>query len=220
MKEKVSIATILQILERTYPNAVTALEYQTPFQLLIATILSAQCTDVRVNIITKGLFKKAGTPRKLAKFTLEELEEEIKSCGLYHSKAKNILTTTQILLEMYNGEVPPDREKLEALPGVGRKTANVVLSNAFDIPAIAVDTHVFRVANRLGLARAKTPLETEKQLMKAIPKEQWSTAHHWLILHGRAICKAQRPLHEQCPVKDYCPYYQGLLKKKGKTGNR
>lgn len=212
MKEKDRIAAILEILEETYPNAVTALEYKTPYQLLVATILSAQCTDVRVNIITKGLFKKAGTPQKMAKLTLEELEEEIRTCGLFHAKAKNILATTHLLLEKYKGEVPPDREKLEELPGVGRKTANVVISNAFGIPAIAVDTHVFRVANRLGLAKAKTPFETEKQLMKVIPKPRWSEAHHWLILHGRAICKAQRPLCERCPVNGLCPYYQNILK--------
>lgn len=197
---------ILEILAHMYPDAKCELNYTTPFELLVATILSAQSTDKRVNMVTERLFPKYNTPEAFAALPYETLEEEIKEIGLYRSKAKNIIEMSRLLLERYDGQVPADREVLEQLPGVGRKTANVVISNAFDIPAIAVDTHVFRVANRLGLVhRAKTPLETERQLMRNIPKEQWSQAHHWLIHHGRRLCHARGPRCGACPLLSLCP---------------
>lgn len=201
------IDEILEILKESYPKATIALHYSTPFELLVATILSAQCTDKRVNMITEKLFAKYNKPEDFASLSTEELGEMIRSCGFYHNKSKNIIATSRILLEKYNGQVPDKREELIQLPGVGRKTANVVLSNAFRQDAIAVDTHVFRVSNRIGLAKANNVKETEKQLMKNIPKSKWSRAHHWLIHHGRNICKARRPLCEECPIDHLCQYY-------------
>ena len=195
----------LRILRELYPNARPALEFKTPFELLIAVILSAQCTDVRVNIVTSRLFPRANTPEAIASLGQAELEAAIHDCGFFHMKAKHILETCDILLQEYGGEVPADFEALQKLPGVGRKTANVVMSVAFRVPAIAVDTHVFRVANRLHLAVGKTPLEVEKGLQKAIPREDWSDAHHWLILHGRQLCKARKPLCGECPLAPICP---------------
>ena len=195
----------LHILRTLYPNAKPALEFKTPFELLIAVILSAQCTDVRVNIVTSRLFPRANTPEAIAALGQEQLEAEIHDCGFFRMKAKHILETCDILLHEYGGEVPADFEALQRLPGVGRKTANVVMSVAFHAPAIAVDTHVFRVANRLRLAVGKTPLEVEKGLQKAIPREDWSDAHHWLILHGRQRCKARKPLCGECPLAPVCP---------------
>ncbi len=199
---------ILKILENLYPNPKTALKHNGPFQLLVATILSAQCTDERVNQITETLFPAFPTAHHLAAASFEEVAAHIRSAGLWRNKAQNLIKTAQILVEQHGGQVPNTREELEALPGVGRKTANVVLANAFGIPAIAVDTHVFRVANRLGLSSAATPQETERQLMEAIPKEKWIDAHHWLIRHGRALCKARSPLCDQCPLQEHCRYFQ------------
>lgn len=196
---------ILDILEQQYKGTTTALEYKNQFELLIATILSAQTTDMQVNKITKKLFAKYPTPQAIFKLTAEELAEEIKGCGLYRNKAKNILAAVKILLEKYNGEVPANREALMSLPGVGRKTANVMLANAFGIPALGVDTHIFRVANRLGLVNAKTPYQVEEQLVAQIPREKWGEAHHWLIWHGRGICRAKKPLCNECPLKELCP---------------
>ncbi len=195
----------LRILRTLYPNAKPALEFKTPFELLIAVILSAQCTDVRVNIVTSRLFPRANTPEAIAALGQTELEKVIHDCGFFRMKAKHILETCDILLQEYGGEVPADFEALQRLPGVGRKTANVVMSVAFHAPAIAVDTHVFRVANRLRLAVGKTPLEVEKGLQKAIPRDDWSDAHHWLILHGRQLCKARKPLCADCPLSPVCP---------------
>ena len=195
----------LRILRELYPNAKPALEFRTPFELLIAVILSAQCTDVRVNIVTGRLFQYANTPEAITALGQEKLETAIHDCGFFRMKAKHILETCDILLQQYGGEVPADFEALQKLPGVGRKTANVVMSVAFHAPAIAVDTHVFRVANRLHLAVGKTPLEVEKGLQKAIPREEWSDAHHWLILHGRQLCKARKPLCGDCPLSPVCP---------------
>lgn len=197
---------ILEILEATYPDAKCALNHSTPFELLVATILSAQCTDERVNQVTARLFPKYNTPEAFARLDYQTLEGEIKELGLFRSKARNIIEMSRRLLAEHGGEVPREREELEKLPGVGRKTANVVLSNAFDVPAIAVDTHVFRVARRLGLVhRAKDPLDTELQLMKNIPREKWSQAHHWLIHHGRRVCEARKPRCGECPLVPYCP---------------
>ena len=195
----------LRILRELYPNAKPALEFKTPFELLIAVILSAQCTDVRVNVVTGRLFQYANTPEAIAALGQVKLETAIHDCGFFRMKAKHILETCHILLQEYGGEVPADFEALQKLPGVGRKTANVVMSVAFHAPAIAVDTHVFRVANRLRLAVGKTPLEVEKGLQKAIPREDWSDAHHWLILHGRQLCKARKPLCGECPLASVCP---------------
>jgi len=195
----------LRILEEVYGGAIPALEFNSPFELLVAVILSAQCTDKRVNEVTKILFPLANTPEKILQLGQDELGKIIKPCGYHHAKAKHIVETSQILLEQYGGEVPEDFSQLLKLPGVGRKTANVITSVAFKNPAIAVDTHVFRLANRMKLAEGKTPLEVELGLQKIIPKEKWSDAHHWLIWHGREICKARRPNCDECPVNEVCP---------------
>lgn len=195
----------IAILEEIYQGVKPALKFRNPFELLIAVILSAQCTDVRVNVVTERLFAKAPTPEAILALGLGTLEQEIKDCGLFRNKAKNIMAACQMLLQDYGGQVPEDFDALQKLPGVGRKTANVVMSVAFDYPAIAVDTHVFRVANRLKLAVGTTPLEVEKGLQKAIPKEKWSAAHHWLIWHGRKLCKARNPLCTDCPLHEVCP---------------
>jgi len=202
---------ILDILKETYPDVKCALNYETPYELLIATILSAQCTDVRVNIITAKLFKEYNTPNKMIELTEEELGEKIKSCGLYRNKSKNIIAATAMLISEFNSEVPGTMDKLLKLPGVGRKTANVVLANAFDVPAIAVDTHVFRVSNRLGIAKGKTPDEVEHGLMKAVPKDMWGYAHHLLIAHGRNLCAARKPKCEECPLAPYCEAFNACL---------
>ena len=195
----------LQILEAVYGEEKTALNYTNPFTFLVAVVLSAQCTDARVNMITSRIFPRLDSPEKMRRFSLSELETEIKDCGLYHAKAKHLLGLCDMLLSDYGGEVPKDFEELLRLPGVGRKTANVVRSVLWGFPAIAVDTHVFRVSNRLKLAVGKTPLEVETGLQKIVPKEKWGNAHHWLIWHGRRICKAQRPNCEECPLAELCP---------------
>ncbi|MCB9057557.1 MAG: endonuclease III [Calditrichae bacterium] len=207
MTKKEKSDRILSILEDTYKDTTTALNYNSPFQLLVSTMLAAQSTDVRVNIVTKDFFAQYPDARSMARLTIPEIEEWIKTVGLYKSKAKNLAATCKILAEQFDGDIPATREELVELPGVGRKTANVVLSIAKDFPAIAVDTHVFRVSNRLGLAKANDVLKTEMQLMKNIPQEKWSAAHHWLIWHGRKVCKARNPLCEICQVKKYCKYY-------------
>lgn len=205
------ITKILEILEKHYGGASTALTYKTPFQLLISTMLAAQSTDVRVNIVTKDLFRLYPNPEDFARLTTDELEDHIRTVGLYKTKAKNIIAASRMLADEFDGKVPADRDALQQLPGVGRKTANVVLSIAGKVPAIAVDTHVFRVSNRMGLANANNVLETENQLMDNIPREKWSDAHHWLIWHGRKICKARKPLCSACPVVDHCRYDQKNL---------
>ncbi|HEB5003175.1 TPA: endonuclease III [Clostridioides difficile] len=201
---------ILDELEKLYPDAKCELNYGTAFELLIATILSAQCTDVRVNKVTSELFKKYNTARDFANLSIEEISKEIKSCGLYKSKSQKIKDTSEQLCELYDGEVPDSLEKLIKLPGVGRKTAGVVLSNAFNHPAIAVDTHVFRVSNRIGIVDEPNPQKTEFALMEAIPKERWSHSHHVLIFHGRRMCKARNPECASCPIKEDCNYYKEL----------
>jgi endonuclease-3 len=191
---------ILDILQATYAGSESALHFESVFQLLVAVILSAQTNDNQVNKITGQLFSLYGDAAAFAGLKSEELEPYINSCGLYKNKAKNIIAAAQIIMEKYDGQVPADKEALKALPGVGNKTANVILSVGFGIPALAVDTHVFRVSNRLGLAKAKTPEDTEKQLCAIIPREQWGEAHHWLIWHGRKICSAQKPKCNICPL--------------------
>ena len=195
----------IEILGEVYKDVKPALIFKNPFELLIAVILSAQCTDKRVNVTTARLFAKAPTPEAIIDMGIEALENEIRDCGLFHNKAKNIMATCRTLVEEFSGEVPSDYDTLLKLPGVGRKTANVVTSIAFNRPAIAVDTHVFRVANRLKLAVGDTPLQVEQGLMKAIPKDKWSAAHHWLIWHGRMVCKAKNPLCNECPLAELCP---------------
>lgn len=205
--EKTRVNKIIELLNEKYGHLGCALNYRTPFELLIATMLSAQTTDITVNKATEVLFKKYNTPQDFTKIPIEELEDYIKTCGFYKNKAKNIKEASKIILEKYNGIVPDTLEELVKLPGVGRKTANVVLSNAFGKDAIAVDTHVFRVSNRIGLAKANNVDETELQLMKNIPKEWWSRAHHMLIWHGRHVCSARKPKCEECIISSYCDYY-------------
>ncbi len=203
---KENIDKILKTLSETYTEAKCALNFTSPYELLVSTILSAQCTDVRVNIVTEELYKEYNTPEKIITLTEEELGEKIRSCGFYKNKSKNILGATSLILEN-DGNVPNTMEELIKLPGVGRKTANVVLSNAFGVPAIAVDTHVFRVSNRLGIAKGKTPEQVENELMKNVPRDMWSDTHHYLIWHGRLICKSRKPNCEQCPLAPYCEYF-------------
>jgi endonuclease-3 len=184
------------------------LHFNTPFELLVAVILSAQATDKSVNLATDALYQKANTPAGMLKLGQKGLERYVKSIGLYRTKAKNILATCKLLLENHGGEVPRTREALEALPGVGRKTANVVLNIAFGEPTIAVDTHLFRIGNRTGLAPGKTPLEVEEKLLKFVPEEFRLHAHHWLILHGRYVCVARAPKCTQCLIRDLCEFRQ------------
>ena len=186
------------------------LEFTTPFFLFLATILSAQATDVSVNKVTKEMFKVANTPEDFAKMDIKELENHIRTIGIYRNKAKNIKATSKILMEDYNSIVPADKEELQKLPGVGRKTANVVCANAFGIASIAVDTHVFRVSNRIGLACANNVDKTQDQLEKNIDESRWSKTHHQLITHGRAICKARNPLCEECEINSVCLYYRRI----------
>ncbi len=204
---------VIEILENMYPDADTELVFNSTYELLVAVMLSAQCTDKRVNSVTAELFKKYNTPQKMLTLTQKELEEKIFSCGFYKNKAKNILATSKALVENFNGEIPSDINVLQTLPGVGRKTANVVASVGFGIPAIAVDTHVFRVSNRIGLTRAKDELNTELQLQKFIPKEKWLKVHHLIIWHGRRCCDSRKPKCNECLIMDYCKYYQRLSKK-------
>ena len=203
---RVSKKAILAALHDLYPDAGPELNFTNPYETLIATMLSAQCTDKQVNKVTPAVFARYPNAAAMAEAELDDLFPMVKSCG-FKSKASNIIETCRLLCARHGGEVPATREELTALPGVGRKTANVVLANAFNVPALAVDTHVFRVSNRLGLADAKTVEETERQLMRAIPKADWYGAHHWLIWHGRRVCKAQRPLCDNCGLKDMCKEY-------------
>ena len=198
-------AAVLAELENLYKNSESALEFGSVFQLLIAVMLSAQTNDNQVNRITRDLFPRFPDAAAFAALTPEELEPHISSCGLYRNKAKNIVATARILCENYGGEVPADKQQLVALPGVGGKTANVVLAVGFCIPALAVDTHVQRVSVKLGLASGKTPEQVEAQLCALIPKEKWAEAHHWLIWHGRRVCDAKRPNCKACTLAAHCP---------------
>ena len=186
------------------PNPTTELEYQSTFELLIAVILSAQATDVSVNLATRRLYRKANTPKAILDLGEDGLKDYIKTIGLFNSKARNVIATCKILLEKHAQVVPSDRSELESLPGVGRKTANVILNTAFGQPTMAVDTHIFRVGNRTGLALGKTPLIVERKLLKSIPEQFLLNAHHWLILHGRYTCKARKPNCGECIVRDLC----------------
>lgn len=197
----------LQILSQIYADARPALHYNTAYELLVAVILSAQCTDERVNKVTAKLFKEHNTPQTMLQLTQEELEKYIFSCGLYKSKAAHILSASRDIVDKFSGQVPSGFSDLKSLAGVGQKTANVVSSVWFEKDAIAVDTHVFRVSNRLGLAKASTPAKTEEQLKVSIPQADWSKAHHWLIWHGRRICHSQKPDCGNCPLSECCDYY-------------
>ena len=197
---------IFQRFQAANPKPTTELRYRTPFELLIAVILSAQATDKGVNKATEKLYKVANTPQAILKLGEDGLKDYIKSIGLFNSKAKNIMETCRLLVDRHRGKVPDNREALEALPGVGRKTANVILNTAFGQPTIAVDTHIFRVANRIGLASGKTPLAVEKQLLETVPDEYKHDAHHWLILHGRYVCTARKPQCPSCLIRDLCEY--------------
>ncbi len=198
---------IVSELRRLYPDARPALIYRSPYELLVAVILSAQCTDERVNKVTRELFKEHNTPERMLTLSQEALEGYIYSCGFYRMKAAHILSASRDIVQKFGGEVPRDHAALMELAGVGRKTANVVYSVAFGGDAIAVDTHVFRVSNRLGIAAGKTPEEVEKGLMRALPQEVWSQAHHWLIYHGRRVCHAQKPSCAECTLNGMCAYF-------------
>ena len=203
---KIKRKEIFQRLKELNPNPTTELQYKSPFELLIAVILSAQATDVGVNKATSKLYPIANTPESILGLGLTGLKKYIKTIGLYNAKAENILKTCKILLEQHQGEVPDQREALEALPGVGRKTANVILNTAFGQPTIAVDTHIFRVSNRTGIAPGKNVLEVEKKLLKFVPEEFKLDAHHWLILHGRYTCIARSPKCSDCAIEDLCEW--------------
>ena len=197
---------VLNYLEELFPEPACELKFNSRFELLVSVILSAQCTDKRVNMVTKELFKKYSTPKDFANLKQEELEKEIKSCGFYHNKAKNIISCSKDILERFNGKVPGNIDDLMSLAGVGKKTANVVFSVGFGGDAIAVDTHVFRVSNRLGI-KSKNPLECEAKLQKLVPKQNWSKVHHQMVLFGRYFCKAIKPNCKECELAEICEYY-------------
>ena len=205
---------IIKILEKLYPDPKTALHFTNPLELLIATVLSAQCTDERVNMVTANLFKKYKTAKDYARIDLDELEEDIRPTGFFRNKAKAIKGFTTELTEKHSGQVPANLDDLVSLPGVGRKTANLVLGEAFDIPGIVVDTHVLRLSQRIGLSQNKDPVKVEFDSMKIVPKKQWTRFSNLLILHGRAVCKARKPDHEVCKIVDLCE--EGLAWKKEK----
>jgi len=224
-KEK--IAAIFERLQAANPQPTTELVYRTPFELLIAVILSAQATDKSVNLATKVLYQHANTPAAILALGVEGLSQYIRTIGLYNAKAKNVIATCRMLIERHGGEVPQDREALEALPGVGRKTANVILNTAFGHPTIAVDTHIFRVSNRTRIAPGKDVRAVEDRLIKVVPEEYAHNAHHWLILHGRYVCVARKPKCPECPILDLCEYKQKTkaeaepgTKKKPLTGEK
>lgn len=214
MTRKERYQKVIEYFKENMPVAETELSYTNPYELIVATILSAQCTDKRVNIITPTFFDKFPTLEALAVAQQENVFEVIKSCSYPNNKAKSLVGMAKGVMERFNGQIPKDLNDLQTLPGVGRKTANVVASVAFNTPAIAVDTHVFRVAKRIGLSHnAKTPLETEKQLMQFLPKDLWAIAHHWLILHGRYVCIARKPKCPECGLKEFCKYYKSKVNK-------
>lgn len=211
MMKKENIAEMFKRLKKHNPKPTTELNYKTPFELLIAVVLSAQATDKGVNKATDVLYKVANTPEKILGLKLAGLKKYIKTIGLYNTKAKNIITTCKLLIEQHNSKVPQDRASLEALPGVGRKTANVILNTAFGQPTIAVDTHIFRVSNRTGLAPGKNVVAVENKLLEVIPKRYMMDAHHWLILHGRYTCIARKPRCGSCVIEDLCEFDEKVV---------
>lgn len=203
------VEKIINILQKSYPDAKCSLDFETPFQLLVAVCLSAQCTDERVNKTTPTLFKKYSTPEDFAKADVKDVEKIIKSCGFYRNKAKNLVNAGKVIVEKFNGEVPKDMEKLQEIPGVGRKSANVIMCEAFnDTEGIAVDTHCKRLANRIGLSDKDEPTKIEQDLLKEIPKKYWKGVNHLLIYHGREVCTARNPKCEECKLKDLCNFYE------------
>lgn len=214
ISRKERFKSVISYFETAMPVAETELVFKTPYQLLVAVILSAQCTDKRVNIITPPFFEVFPDAQALAQATVEQVYELIKSCSYPNNKAKNLVGMARTLVNDFKGVVPSGIDELQKMPGVGRKTANVIASVVFNLPAMAVDTHVFRVSNRIGLTtRSRTPLETEKQLVKYIPEDKIATAHHWLILHGRYVCVARKPRCGECGLKEWCKYYSELTVK-------
>jgi len=214
ISKKKRFEAVLDLLEKQYPQAETELHYGNPFELLVAVVLSAQCTDKRVNMVTPALFERFPTPLDLAQADVDEIYAYIRSISYPNSKAKHLKGLGEKLVKDFKGEVPSTIEELQTLPGVGRKTANVIVSVVYEAPAMAVDTHVFRVSARIGLTEdAKTPLQTEKQLVEHIPEEKIYIAHHWLILHGRYICVARKPKCEKCVLTEWCRYYQEVVSK-------
>lgn len=214
MTKKERLKKVLPILEKKFPKPVTALEYESPFQLLVAVILSAQCTDVRVNIVTKELFKVVKNPEDIEKMSLKEIEGYIRSTGFYKNKAKNLKLCAQQLIEKYNSKVPQTMEELIQLAGVGRKTANVVLGDIWNIrEGIVVDTHVKRLSNRIGFVNSENPEIIERELMKIVPKNYWHEYSHFLILHGRDKCIARKPKCDECEIKEYCKYFETAQKR-------
>lgn len=205
--EQKTVESVLSELEKLYPDAAPALEFNSAYELLVAVILSAQCTDERVNKVTKVLFEKYNTPEAMLTLSQEELEKYIFSCGFYRNKAAHILSASKDILQKFGGNVPSTLEEMKTLAGVGQKTANVVYSVWFGGDAIAVDTHVFRVSNRLGISEGKTPFKVEEGLCRVIPKELWSKAHHYLIFHGRQVCHSQKPDCARCTLKEFCKFY-------------
>lgn len=205
---KSNVLDIVNAVDKLYENPKCELVFSSNYELLVAVILSAQCTDKRVNQVTSELFKEFNTPEKMITLSQEQLENKIRSCGFFHNKAKHILDASKDLVERFNGEIPSDKKSLKSLAGVGEKTANVVLATAFNVPAIAVDTHVFRVSNRLGIANSKDVLKTQKQLEKNLPKDKWIKFHYALVLHGRYVCKSQKQNCEGCGLKEYCKFYK------------
>jgi len=199
------VKAIFPILKKTYPNAKCALDHTNPLELLVATILSAQCTDVRVNIVTKTLFKKYKTAADWANAPIEQIEQDIKTTGFYHNKAANIQKACKKLIETFNGKIPSTMEELLTLNGVGRKTANVILGNAFDTPGVVCDTHVIRLSRRLGLSENSDPVKLEFDLMEIVPKKNWTLLSHLIVFHGRNICQARKPKCDVCPIAKYCP---------------
>jgi endonuclease-3 len=211
MDRKEKVSSILKALDQAYPHARIALRFSNAYELLVATILSAQCTDERVNQVTPSLFKKYPHAGALAKADPAELEDDIRSTGFFRNKAKSLLGCAKALVERHGGEVPPDLDALVKLPGIGRKTANAVLGAAYGIPGIVVDTHVSRVTQRLGLTNHTDPVKIEFDLMEILPKERWTLFSHQIILHGRQICIARRPLCDRCPLSPWCDYYKNLM---------
>ena len=208
MSVKSKVNNIFKVLKEKNPNPKTELEYSSVFTLLVAVVLSAQSTDKGVNAVTRKLFKKANTPQKMVELGEKKIKKLISKIGLFNTKSKNVFLLSKILIEKFSGEVPPDRDCLVQLPGVGRKTANVVLNTFFNKPYIAVDTHLFRLGNRIGIAKGKTTLDVENNYLKIIPKWAMKNAHHWLILHGRYVCKARNPLCNECGISKFCEFFK------------
>ena len=208
MSVKSKVNNIFKVLKEKNPNPKTELEYSSVFTLLVAVVLSAQSTDKGVNAVTRKLFKEANTPQKMVELGEKKIKKLISRIGLFNTKSKNVFLLSKILIEKFSGEVPSDRNSLVKLPGVGRKTANVVLNTFFNKPYIAVDTHLFRLGNRIGIAKGKTTLEVENNYLKIIPKWAMKNAHHWLILHGRYVCKARNPLCNECGIRKFCEFFK------------